>query len=160
MRRSNLKSCSMQSPVTHHRPLISVVFAMLLVMLALPAQTSLFSEYSSARLDNVSALTFDEFGHSDSTINEHRAPVTSLSPDLASLLRSGSWLPEKLGNSEPEYELVIEFTDKHCHKRYARTAALFSYWKDWTRSPPNTTHRIGGWKDSNLLYRYISQAQA
>lgn len=86
----------MQSPVTHHRPLISVVFAMLLVMLALPAQTSLFSEYSSARLDNVSALTFDEFGHSDSTINEHRAPVTSLSPDLASLLRSGSWLPEKL----------------------------------------------------------------
>lgn len=88
----------------------------------------------------------------------HQTPITSLTS--LTILRHGSWLPEKLANAEPEYELVIELANTATLFNYHHSNDTLSPRSDWTRSPPVTRHRIAGWKDSNLQYRFISQAQA
>lgn len=88
----------------------------------------------------------------------HQTPITTLTS--LTILRHGSWLPEKLANAEPEYELVIELASTATLLHYHHDNETLSPGNDWTRSPPVTRHRIAGWKDSNLQYRFISQAQA
>ena len=91
---------------------------------------------------------------------EHRAPAKSLSPSLASILRNGSFIPERLHEAEPNYELVFEFSDTHAQTLRWSVYFALDQWHDWTLHPPATSHRIAGWKESNLLYRFISQADA
>ena len=91
---------------------------------------------------------------------EQRAPLKSLSPNLASILRNGSFIPERLQEAEPNYELVFEFIDADAQTLRWRVYYAPSSWHDWTLNPPSTSHRISGWKESNLLYRFISQADA
>ena len=91
---------------------------------------------------------------------EQRAPAKSLSPSLASILRNGSFIPERLHEAEPNYELVFEFSDSHAQTLRWSVYFALDEWHDWTLNPPATSHRIAGWKESNLLYRFISQADA
>lgn len=91
---------------------------------------------------------------------EQRAPAKSLSPSLASILRNGSFIPERLHEAEPTYELVFDFTDSTASTLVWRVYLTLDNWYDWTLHPPSTMHRIAGWKESNILYRFISQADA
>ncbi|MGF1909309.1 hypothetical protein L4C38_07705 [Vibrio kasasachensis] len=91
---------------------------------------------------------------------EQRAPAKSLSPNLASILRNGSFIPERMYESEPTYELVFDFTDTYSNTLVWRVYLALDNWYDWTLHPPSTMHRIAGWKESNILYRFISQADA
>ena len=91
---------------------------------------------------------------------EQRAPVKSLAPNLASILRSGSFIPERLHEAEPTYELVFDFTQSLTSALVWRVYLALDHWHDWTLNPPATMHRIAGWKESNIIYRFISQADA
>lgn len=91
---------------------------------------------------------------------EQREPAKSLSPSLASILRNGSFTPERLHEAEPTYELVFDFADTTPNTLVWRVFLTLDAWFDWTLHPPSTMHRIAGWKESNILYRFISQADA
>jgi len=91
---------------------------------------------------------------------EQRSPVKSLSPNLASILRNGSFIPERMYESEPTYELIVDFAEVHANTLVWRVYLTLDNWYDWTLHPPSTMHRIAGWKESNILYRFISQADA
>ncbi|MBA5761057.1 hypothetical protein H2O73_01780 [Vibrio sp. 404] len=91
---------------------------------------------------------------------EQRSPAKSLSPNLTSILRNGSFIPERMYESEPTYELVVDFAEVHANTLVWRVYLTLDNWYDWTLHPPSTMHRIAGWKESNILYRFISQADA
>lgn len=91
---------------------------------------------------------------------EQRAPAKSLAPSLASILRNGSFVPERLHEAEPTYELVFDFSQSVTSSLVWRVYLALDHWHDWTLNPPSTLHRIAGWKESNIIYRFIAQADA
>lgn len=113
-----------------------------------PVNTQLFQEITKSASQDVLILKNDG----------HQTPIKSLTSLI--ILRHGSWLPEELAIAEPEYEFVIELASTATLLHYHHSNDALSPGYDWTRSPPVKRHRIAGWKDSNLQYRFISQAQA
>ncbi|KKD62114.1 hypothetical protein RN22_02000 [Grimontia sp. AD028] len=157
-------SDTMKGNALRHNGCWGTLLALLLVFFSLP---SFAADSVDTNSDHSNCLVVTQHEAQTSaqdaltSLNaEHRAPAKSLTPNLSTLLRNGSWLPERLANTEPEYELVIELANVATLLDYYHYDDTFSHWHDWTRSPPATRHRIAGWKDSNLQYRFISQAQA
>jgi len=91
---------------------------------------------------------------------EQRAPAKSIIPTLSSVLRNGSFAYERLNESEPSYELVFDLDEVIEQVIVWRVYLALDHWHDWTLTPPATLHRVSGWKESNILYRFISQADA
>ncbi|MDD1792498.1 hypothetical protein LRP50_05070 [Enterovibrio sp. ZSDZ42] len=146
------------------RSLLGVLLSLLLVCFSAGASTPFEQQTAAADFSIVvlSPATYHQQDSSDSQNDvhpEHRAPAKSIAPDLASTLRNGSFLPERLHNSEPNYELVFDFEPSSIPSRLQHVHVSSRHWHDWTlKGPPSSLHRISGWKESNLLYRFISQA--
>ncbi|KXF81267.1 hypothetical protein ATN88_00500 [Enterovibrio coralii] len=139
---------------------MGVMLSILLVFLSAFAPVSGYSQ----PLHSTSVTHLTQANDADTSENSvsdaQSAPVKSLAPSLSSIVRAGSYMPEHANGAEPEFELVTELKTHSSRNPYLHVQILFSHWQDWTLRPPSTSHRLSGWKDSNLLYRFISQSQA
>ncbi|MBE1274675.1 hypothetical protein [Enterovibrio baiacu] len=146
------------------RSLLGVLLSLLLVCFSAGASTTFERQTAMSDLSTIvlSPLTHHQQDATTSQNDahlEHRAPAKSIAPGLSSILRNGSFLPERLHNTEPNYELVFDFEPSSIPSRLQYVHVQSRHWHDWTlRGPPSSLHRISGWKESNLLYRFISQA--
>ncbi len=153
----------MRNPTLKQSSIMGVLLALVLVVFSTSSFSIPNNTYTSVQTDHSVSLDVENPQSEDaptSLYSENRLPAKSLAPNLAQLLRTGSWLPDRINNVEPKYELVIDLTSAlpsafHPHYRVSLT-----HWRDWTRSPPSTSYRVAGWKESNLLYRFISQSPA
>lgn len=149
---------TMHSLAQRHPRILGMLLTLLLVFFSVPCLAAAIQN-SPANPEILQEIT--QLPSQDVLIPQdggHQTPITSLTS--LTIFRHGSWLPEKLANAEPEYELVIELASTATLLHYHHGNKTLSPGNDWTRSPPVTRHRIAGWKDSNLQYRFISQAQA
>ncbi|WP_245621577.1 hypothetical protein [Enterovibrio calviensis] len=150
------------------RSLLGVLLSFLLVCFSASASTSFDQQTAASDLSRVvlSPATHQHQHQQDTSQSqndahlEHRAPAKSIAPDLASTLRNGSFLPERLHNAEPNYELVFDFEPSSIPSRLHHVYVSSRYWHDWTLRALPSSHRISGWKESNLLYRFASQSDA
>lgn len=144
--------------VKHPKYLVGLVLvALLMVFSASPFSAPTPSLGSAMQFST--ALQDDATDAPSSHDQEHQAPQKTLGSAIGAPRQNGSWLPEPFSNAEPEYELVFELAAAVTALDYFHHPSTYSHWHDWTRGPPATKHRLSGWKDSNLQYRFISQAQ-
>ncbi|MDD1783311.1 hypothetical protein LRP49_19255 [Enterovibrio sp. ZSDZ35] len=150
----------MQTKEMSKKGVMGVMLSILLVFLSAFAPVSGYSQplHSASVSHLTQAKEADASGNSVS--DAQSAPVKSLAPSLSSIVRAGSYMPEHSNGAEPEFELVTELNTHSARNPFLQVHDLFSHWHDWTLRPPSTAHRLSGWKDSNLLYRFISQSRA
>ncbi|MDA0149888.1 hypothetical protein [Vibrio sp. LaRot3] len=122
---------------------------------------SLNSSSSHSELNSTSSVHSQETEQHSTKIHvEKRIPAKSLTPTLSTVLRNGSFAYERLNEAEPSYELVFDLDEVIDQVLVWRVYLALNHWHDWTLTPPTTLHRVSGWKESNILYRFISQADA
>ncbi|WP_407331113.1 hypothetical protein [Enterovibrio sp. 27052020O] len=143
--------------------ILGVLLALMLVIFSTPSFSMAGNADISLQTTHSVSVDIDSSQHDDAPTSLHtekRSPAKSLAPNLGQLLRIGSWLPERINNLEPNYELVIDLSLAIPHAFHPHFHVALTHWQDWTRGSPNTPYRVAGWKDSNLLYRFISQSHA